>query len=110
MKPITLLLATCLVGCGGSFQDPAPHIVPKSGSELCRAACGKMTTLQRHDAPGVTFVGCIESEDLTLKDGSTRTCVQQCLYDHASGISWNTACIINEAKTCEDIEARCNRH
>jgi hypothetical protein len=88
-------------------QDPAPHITPKPADQ-CSAACDVMNNKLVPADAGPDVIGCEEGKPVPLKDGGQISCVDFCVYQHNNGVAWNNECIINEAKTCEDIETVCN--
>lgn len=103
-----LACGLCLIGCASHpGQDPAPHITPQP-SEQCAAACEAMNTKLAPADAGPDAVGCEEGKPVMLKDGGQMSCADFCVYQHDNGVAWNNDCIVNQAKTCEDIEALCN--
>jgi len=57
---------------------------------------------------GSDKVGCPFADGVPTEDGSIMSCTVFCQYQHQNGVSWNNSCIIDKAKTCEDVEAICN--
>lgn len=118
---IVAAVALVSLGCAcasSSKSDPAPHITPQPGKELCGQACEAMKTKLTNDDGGV---GCeeglpvpapVDAGLISCFDGGAVecwSCEQFCVYQHENGIFWNTECIANQIKTCAEIESLCNR-
>jgi hypothetical protein len=101
--------------------EPAPVIGPQEGAELCDEACEAMTKLT--NASG--GIGCEVAEPFPVQDGGTvtcgdgamcMTCEDWCMEQHANGVAWNTACIVDLPNcdgtackaTCEEVDTVCN--
>lgn len=97
MRILSLIFAaTLLFACAGPGEDPAPHVTPVCGIELCGEACTHMAEL-----------GCEEGTPVELPDGGSMSCSEFCQYEHENGVYWNTECIVS-ITTCEQIESKCN--
>lgn len=104
MKTLFVLACLSLCSCSGASLEPAPHINPVS-SDWCPAACKAMS--EKLVAKNGS-VGCEEGKPVLDKNGKEVSCVDFCKYQHENGVGWNNDCIVNQAKTCEDIEGLCN--
>jgi hypothetical protein len=106
MRTLTIVAAavsTLVISatCGPAHEDPAPHVTPVPGVELCDEACARMAVV------GPDGGSCEEALPVELPDGGSMTCVEFCVYEHDNGVYWNTECLtaINE---CAEIESSCN--
>lgn len=108
MRKIFILFACLACACASHpGTDPAPVIVPVP-SDQCAAACDVMNTKLVPSDAGPDVVGCEEGKPVPLKDGGQVSCADFCKYQHDNGVGWNNDCIVNQAKTCDDIEGLCN--
>lgn len=107
---ILTLVAVLAVACSDEHPsgDPAPHVTPQPGAELCDEACEAMRRMPLSPDAGPDAVGCEEAQDFPDGDGGVITCEQDCVYQHENGIFWNTECIANAITYCSEIEPVCN--
>jgi len=103
------ILAISLAACSGHPSgDPAPHVTPVTGAELCDEACAKMRIMPLYPDAAPEAFACEESLNYNDGDGGIITCEMDCIQGHKDGVFWNTECIVNTITYCSEIEPVCN--
>ena len=97
MKIIYTFFLLIFIGCAHCSNDPEPYIRTQPGSEYCQPMCDLFKQLDCKPY----------YEDIVLEDGGIMTCYNWCLYELQHSVPLNSQCIVENLKSCDQIENIC---